>query len=306
MARTYAIRLAVPTLLLAALTCLPLLAPAAATLPQAADGPATPPLTKGQRVFVCGHSFHVFIAAPLAGMARAGGFKDHTLVGSQFLGGSRTLQHWNLPDEKNKAKQALQTGAVDVLTLAPIQHPDEGVDQFVALALKHNPAIRVTVQESWAAWDSDLTFPKGAKAKVDRDKTPEQLQKIHAAYFRAVAAQVAALNREHGKPVVFLVPCGHAVVALRSKIHAGKMPGLKAQAELFRDPIGHAQPPLQALIAYCHYAVIYRRSPVGLPMPDLLKMANNPSWDDKLNRALQEIAWEAVISHALSGVKAAR
>jgi hypothetical protein len=117
-------------------------------------------------VFVCGHSFHVFIAAPLAGMARAGGFKDHTLVGSQFLGGSRTLQHWNLLDAKNKAKQALQTGAVDVLTLSPIQHPDEGVDQFVALALKHNPAIRVTVQESWAAWDSDLTFPKGARAKV--------------------------------------------------------------------------------------------------------------------------------------------
>ncbi len=307
MTRMFATRLAVPTLLLTTLTCLPLLAPAAATRPQAADGPATPPVEKGQRVFVCGHSFHVFIAAPLGAMARAGGLKEHTLVGSQFLGGSRTLQHWNLPDEKNKAKQGLKTGAVDVLTLSPIQHPDEGVDHFVALALKHNPAVRVTVQASWAAWDGDNTkFPKGAKAKVDRDKTPEQLQKIHAAYFRSVEEQVAALNRQHGKAVVFLVPCGHAAVALRSKIHAGKVPGLKAQEELFSDPIGHARPPLQALVAYCHYAVIYRRSPVGLPMPDVLRKANNPAWDDSLNRALQEIAWEAVTSHPLSGVKAGK
>jgi hypothetical protein len=299
--------MAIPMLLLSALACLPPLAPASATLPQAAGGSATPPLENGQRVFVCGHSFHVFIAVPLAGMARAAGLKDHTTVGTQFLGGSRTLQHWNLPDAKNKAKQALQTGEVDVLTLAPIQHPDEGIDHFVALALKHNPAVRVTVQASWAAWDSDNTrFPKGARAKVDRDKTPEQLRKLHAAYFKSVEEQVAALNRRHGKPVVFLVPCGQAIVALRSKIHAGKVPGLKAQAELFSDPIGHARPPLQALVAYCHYAVIYRRSPVGLPMPDVLKKANNPSWDDRLNRVLQEIAWEAVTSHPLSGVKAGK
>src|SRR5437763_17162695 len=89
---------------------------------------------KGQRVFVCGHSFHIIIAAPLTDIAKSAGFKDHTLVDSQFLGGSRTLQHWNLPDDKNKAKQALKTGKIDVLTLSPIQMPDEGVDHFVKLA----------------------------------------------------------------------------------------------------------------------------------------------------------------------------
>ncbi|HYT94055.1 MAG TPA: hypothetical protein VEL76_35385, partial [Gemmataceae bacterium] len=212
-----------------------------------------------------------------------------------------------LPDEKNKAKQALKTGAVDVLTLSPIQQPDEGVDHFVALALKHNPNVRVTVQASWAAWDGDNTkFPKGARDKIDRNKTPAQLQTIHAAYFKTVEEQVAALNRQHGKPVVFLVPAGHATVALRSKIHAGKVPALKSQEELFGDAIGHARPPLQALVAYCHYAVIYRHSPVGLPMPDVLKKANNPAWGDQLNRTLQEIAWEAVTGHPLSGVKAGK
>jgi hypothetical protein len=260
------------------------------------------PVSKGQRVFVCGHSFHVFIDGPLAEMAKAAGIKDHKRVGRQFLGGSRTLQHWNLPDDKDMARKALKTGEVDVLTLSPIQQPDEGVDNFVKLGLKHNPKIRVTVQASWAAWDNDnTTFPKGARDKVDRNKTPEELKKIHARYFKTVDDQVAALNKELGKQVVFVVPAGHAVIGLRARIHAGKAEGLKSHAELFTDPIGHGTPPLVALVSYCHYAVIYRRSPVGLPLPSILK--KKAAWDDKLNRVLQEVAWEAVTGHPLSGVK---
>jgi hypothetical protein len=277
------------------------------TVPATADEQPTKAIDKGQRVFVCGHSFHVFIAEPLAEMAWAARLENHKTVGVQFLGGSRTLQHWKLPDEKDKARKALKTGKVDVLTLSPIQHPDEGVDNFVKLALEHNPNIRVTVQASWAAWDGDNTrFPKDAKNKVDRNKTPKELQKIHERYFKSVSAQVEALNKEQGKPVVFLVPVGQAVVELRSRIHAGKAAGLKFQADLFADPIGHGTAPLQALAAYCHYAVIYRRSPVGLPIPEVLKKAKKAEWDAALNKLLQEIAWGTVTRHPLSGVKAGR
>jgi hypothetical protein len=58
------------------------------------------------------------------------------------------------------------------------------------------------------------------------------------------------------------------------------------------------------LVAYCHFAVIYRRTPVGLPIPLVLERAKNPEWDAKLNRLLQELAWDAVTHHPLSGVKA--
>jgi CubicO group peptidase (beta-lactamase class C family) len=299
MRRSILVRLGAALLFLGAIGYLTALPPA-----RAEGQPATTPITKGQRVFVCGHSFHVFIGEPLAEMAQAAGLKDHKTVGIQFLGGSRTLQHWNLPDAKNRAKAALKTGEVDVLTLSPIQQPDEGVDGFVKLGLKVNPNLRVTVQASWGAWDGDNTqFPKGARDKVDRNKTPEELQRIHAAYFKSVDEQVAALNKELGRQVVFVVPVGQAVVALRSRIYAGKAPGLKSQADLFGDPIGHGTAPLQALAAYCHYAVIYRRSPVGLPLPSVLRKARNPAWGDDLNRLLQQVAWEAVTHHPLSGVK---
>ena len=64
------------------------------------------------------------------------------------------------------------------------------------------------------------------------------------------------------------------------------------------------KPPLQALVAYCHFAVIYRRSPMGLPTPAVLARANNRAWDQDPNRLLQELAWDAVTHHPLSGVKA--
>ena len=63
---------------------------------------------------------------------------------------------------------------------------------------------------------------------------------------------------------------------------------------------------LQALAAYCHFAVIYRTSPVGLPLPAVLAKANNTAWDEKLNRLLQELAWDAVTHHPLTGVKQAK
>ena len=43
---------------------------------------------------------------------------------------------------------------------------------------------------------------------------------------------------------------------------------------------------------------------VGLPLPAILATAKNPKWDDKLNSQLQELAWDAVTHHPLSGVKA--
>src|SRR5687768_12734026 len=82
---------------------------------------------KGQRVFTAGHSFHMMIPGPLAEMARSAGIKDHAQAGTQGLGGSRTLQIWDIPDERNKVKEALKAGKVDVLTVSPhVRLPDEG------------------------------------------------------------------------------------------------------------------------------------------------------------------------------------
>ena len=41
------------------------------------------------------------------------------------------------------------TGRVEVLTLAPVFMPDDGIGNFAALAREKNSNIRITVQEDW-------------------------------------------------------------------------------------------------------------------------------------------------------------
>lgn len=179
--------------------CSALFALALATLPaRPADEPAPP---KGLRVFSAGHSFHVFMPAILADAAKGAGIKDHKHLGTSSIGGSRTVQHWDQPDEKNKTKAALKDGTVDVLTLSPVYHPDAGVDNFVKLALEHNPNVRVTVQASWLPYDVyDPDYQRKRPEKVDRDaRTVEELKKLHPKYSAAQDEQVGAINKRMGR-----------------------------------------------------------------------------------------------------------
>jgi hypothetical protein len=272
--------------------------------PVAAHAQGDKPITEGQRVFSCGHSFHYFVPPILSEMAKSAGIKNHEMAGLSAIGGSRVIQHWDVPEDKNNAKKALRAGKVDVLTLSPIYLPDEGIENFVKLALDNNPKVRITVQELWLPYDVyDLKSPLKGR-KVDHNApTGAELRKEHEPYFKSMDDHVRDLNKKFGKEAVFVVPVGQAVIALREKIIAGQAPGLKMQDDLFTDAIGHVKPPVQALASYCQFAVIYRRTPVGLGMPTVLAKANNPNWDEKLNRLLQELAWDAVTQHPLSGVK---
>lgn len=261
------------------------------------------PIAKGQRVFTCSHSFHCFVPDILADLANKAEIKDHVQVGLSNIGGSQIIQHWDIVDEKNKAKEALKTGKVDVLTLSPLFLPDVGIENFTKLALKHNKDIRIIVQPIWLRSDTyEPTTPR--PTVVDHNAiTGEELRKRHAIYCKSMDEHIQELNKEQGKTVLFEVPVPQAVITLREKIIAGQAPGLKTQEDLFFDTIGHGKPPLTVLVTYCNYAVIYRRSPVGLSVPNALKQAKLGDQEEKLNRLLQEIAWEAVIQHPLSGVR---
>jgi len=294
-------------------------------------GQQVAPVPKGQRVFTCGHSFHVFVYRMLDAMAKGAGIQGHESVGLSAIGGSRVIQHWDVPDEKNQAKAALRAGKVDVLTLSPIWLPDEGIEKLTSLGLEHNPNIRVTVQEFWLPNDTyEPIYPLDVRKGIDHNATDlAVLREKQAQYLRDLDDYVRGVNKKLGKDVALIVPVGQAVLALREKIAAGQAPGLKMQWDLFRDSWGHAQPPVMVLSSYCHFAAIYRRSPVGLPLPEELAKyrrlttdvsVRKPGWrpspeevakseslteaeKEGLNRLLQELAWDAVTRHPLSGVK---
>ena len=263
-------------------------------------------LPRGERVFYASHSLMWYVPQPLAVLVAAAGIHGHEIAGIQAIGASRTLQHWEKP-EPNQAQQAMRTGKVDVFVMSPIQFPDEGVENFVKLGLEHNPNMHFIVQLSWGGGDTDnQDFPKGAWDNVDRNKTPEQLQKLYERNIQAGQAQADDINKKYGKGkrILALVPTAQALVVLRSKIFKKEMPGLNNQGELFVDP-AHPSAPLEALNTYLHFAVLYGQSPVGLPMTEKLKAANRPAWDDKFVRTLQEIAWQTAADYSYSGITTA-
>jgi hypothetical protein len=273
---------------------------------QPAPPPDGPP--KGLRVFFASHSLLWYAPKPLGELAEAAGIRGHHLAGLQSLGASTTLQHWNLPDDRNQAKKALKAGQVDVFVMSPIAFPDEGVEHFVKLGLEHNPDLRFVVQLSWGGGDIDnQDFPKGAFDPVDKEKTPDQLAKLYDRNVKAGEAQAAELNQKYGKgkPILALVPSAQAMVALRTRIANKQWPGLTKQRDLFVDAV-HPSAPMAALNTYLHFAVLYRRSPVGLPAPALLKDAKREAWDERFNRSLQELAWETVTKYPPSLVPAAK
>ena len=257
-----------------------------------------PAIEKGQRVFICGHSFHVYIEKLLEEATKVAGIDGHVTVGTQFIGGSTVSQHW----EQSKAKNALMAGNVDILTLSPhLLMPDPAIDKFADLAIKYNPDIRIFIQLSWFPWDG-LTADKFQKSQYDA-KTVDDLIKqketdINAEYYNKFKTQINAINKKYDKSFVYLVPAAFALNTLRQQVAAGKMPGITKQADLFNDPMGHPSTAVKWLVTYCYFAAIYHKSPVGLIPNDKI---NNDVLRQQ-NRILQQIAWEAVCAEPLSGV----
>ncbi len=141
--------------------------------------------------------------------------------------------------------------------------------------------------------------------KPDYNKTPEEIAKINIKNDRSAEELAMKLNREAGRTVVYLIPTAQAHNALRVMIYNKEMLGMTDQGEVFRDFVGHPTEPVIALNAYLHFAVMYGVSPVGLPVPGILKNSSKPEYrEEKFNRALQELAWKTVIDYPLSGLKA--
>lgn len=266
---------------------------------RAAEPNLAPPVDHGLKIFVCGHSFHIFTAPHYAELAKLCGLENHVTLGKQMIGGSSVTQHWNVPDAQNACKTALNTGKVDVLTLSPNWViPDPAIEKFVDLALEKNPQARVIVQMSWTIFDTGISGGRIQKNDERDDKKIAELMPAQVGFAKLIEIQVAAINAKLKRPAVAISPAGYAVLNLRQAVIDGKMPGITKQSQLFSDPLGHARPALAALVTYVNFATMYRRSPVGLPPFSLF----NGELTAEQHKRLQEIAWQAVVDYGPSGV----
>ena len=113
-------------------------------------------------------------------------------------------------------------------------------------------------------------------------------------------AKADELNKKYGKPVVFLVPVGDATVKLRALVLEGKYHGVTKQSDLWTDAMPHPGAHVMALSGYCHFAAIYRTSPIGL------KISRFKELTDEQHAILQKLAWETVSKYPHAGVAGAQ
>jgi hypothetical protein len=280
-----------------------------AATPEAQNAAGVP---AGQRMFYASHSLMWDVPDPFAEATKAYGMTNHS-VAIQRMGFSRTQQFWDQPEAQSQAKKALKAGNLEVFVMSPMDMPDKGVEEFVKLGILNNPNLRCYVQNNWAGFNNDgqkaqqsMQLMMSGRLKQWDQSTEEDLKTLNTECEKAFEAQVKQINESIGHQVLFIIPTSQANTTLRTKIIRKEFPGLEKQSQLFLDQIGHPTPPLVALNMYLHFATIYGRSPVGLPIPSILKRANNSKWDESFNKALQELAWNTVINYPLSGVQAAK
>jgi hypothetical protein len=268
----------------------------------------------GLHVYFVGHSFHMFIVRPLIYLAREAGIQGHWAEGWDMIGGSTPLQHWEQGGDDNEVKQALRSGKVEVLTLAPnVIVPEPAIDLFADLAVGHNPDVRVMVQHSWGDASTGalmrarhgLTGEPAAGAvptNEDRDlATAADLARMRDSTNEVLAqlrAQLDAVDARHGRPVTSVVPAGEAVLRLREAVLAGELPGVERQSQLFQDPLGHATQPTMDVVTYLWLGALYHRPLDGLTT---LVDADDPTSAPR-QRVLQRIAAETLAAEPRSGI----
>ncbi|MDM7458001.1 MAG: hypothetical protein P3W94_001325, partial [Paracoccus sp. (in: a-proteobacteria)] len=173
----------------------------------------------------------------------------------------------------------------------------ERVADWAQLARQGNPDIRIYVYETWHRLDD----PEGWLDRIEAD--------LSAAWLGRIIAPAEATGRS-GE--LFLIPGGQAMAAVARAAESGQLAGLTTREDLFaRDPDGgvdqiHINDLGSYVVALTHYAVIYQRSPVGLPH-QLLRANGTPaeSFTPAAARRVQELVADVVAARPETGVESA-
>ncbi|MEP0964068.1 MAG: hypothetical protein ABJQ70_15655 [Roseobacter sp.] len=267
--------------------------------------PLAPP-DKGLNTYHLGHSL-VGHTIPVMLQQLAG--EDHRFS-SQLGSGTNLRAHWE-PDiaikhfeETNRHPQyrdpheALASGTYDALIVTETveirdsikYHDSQGyLRKWASTTWSNNPETRVYLYETWHKLDDE----EGWLARLDRDLDR---------YWEGEILR-RTLAHDDINQTIYVIPGGQVMAAFARKIDAaGGIGALSSHKDLFSDHI-HFNDFGAYLMALTHYAVLYGRSPVGLPYA-LLQPDGSPAENPGpvLARAMQETVWDVVTNYSPSGV----
>lgn len=272
-----------------------------------------PPPGKPLRVFHIGHSLvNRDMPAMLEQLAAPG--HDHR---SQLGWGATLKSHWE-PDEPingfeqenahpryQDAFESVRGSSFDALVLTEMVEIRSAIKYFDSAkylrlwareARTHKPDTRVYLYETWHQLD-------------DAEGWLERLDKDLGRYWEGDLLAKGLAHGDTGGPI-YVIPAGQVLARfVRRMEQEGGLPGLKSRQDLFARNADGTQDTIHLndlgnyLVAVTHYAVLYHRSPVGLP--HRLKRADGTEAnapEEATARMMQEVVWEVVTRYPKTGV----
>lgn len=237
---------------------------------------------------------------------------------SQLGWGTPLKAHWepnepiqgfdveNAHEHFRDAKDALASGDFDAFVLTEMVEIEAAIDYFdspvylekwVKAARDGNAETRVFLYETW----HDLTDPQGWLERLDKD--PER-------YWEGVLLATAMAGQPDADPI-YVIPAGRVMAELVRRIEGGAdVDGVTSREDFFAktedgdlDPI-HVNDLGAYLVALTHYAVLYQRTPVGLPA-QLDRADGTPANapGPALSGLMQETVWDVVSTLPVTGIR---
>lgn len=274
--------------------------------------PLAPP-GQAMQVFHLGHSLvGRDMPAMLTQLAAAAGFAGHQSH-SQLGWGASLDQHWrgevpgfeveNAHPAHRPARAALAKGSYDAVVLTEMVELRDAIRwhdspralaDWASAAAAGRPDVRVFLYETWHRLDD----PNGWLARVDGD--------LPALWEGVLLRRAMA---QDGVPTIRLIPAGQGLAAIVRAAEAGDLPGLSRREDLFAvtpegapDPI-HLNDIGAYAVSLVHFAVIYGRSPEGLPHA-LTRADGTPATAPMPETAvaMQRLVWDVVRRYPATGV----
>jgi len=226
----------------------------------------------------------------------------------------------------------------DVITLQPFQNFEvefQGCENFAKFFQEHQPDTQLYIYAQWPhrqtadwladflrageivptgkwSWDRNCREKTGQAFWLEKVAADAQAQGLPAKVERSLKNQyeltVLGLRaRAPMKNPVKLIPVGHVLELLDSKMRAGLVPAYTSSYQFYVDKV-HVNNVGCYIVACTFYATIFESSPVGLPVSGYGGGADFPypgktsSISDELAKVIQETVWEVVATHPLTGV----
>jgi hypothetical protein len=252
--------------------------------------------------------------------------------------GVPVLHHWRM---KHRWENKLTEEHWDVVTLQPFQNFELeflACENFARFLAEKQPDAQLYIYAQWQArrsgnWladflarsevvpdDPDRGWTASCRKKTGEDFYLEQIAddakqagmtvKVERSLKNQYELTVQGLRaRVPMNGPVKLIPVGHVLELLASKMQAGLVPGYHSPYDFYIDGV-HLNNVGSYVVACTFYATIFRTNPIGLPVggyqADPRHHSNHFPLSEEVARVIQETAWEVVATHPLTGVTSDR